>query len=101
MLFRGGQDGRVGVPITQGRSVGRAEPAKGMVSLTSSSGVPWVRFHDLRHMWVSLLIQIGVHAKYIQEQAGHSSIQVTMDTYGPLFPSGEPGVREEIGGARR
>ena len=29
----------------------------------------------------------GAHPKYIQEQAGHSSIQVTMDTYGHLFPS--------------
>jgi integrase len=46
-----------------------------------------VRFHDLRHTFVSLLIQKGVHPKYIQEQAGHSSIQVTMDTYGHLFPN--------------
>ena len=29
--------------------------------------------------------------KYIQEQAGHGSIQVTMDTYGHLFPSGDRG----------
>ena len=50
-----------------------------------------MRFHDLRHTWVSLLIQTGAHAKYIQEQAGHSSIQVTMDTYGHLFPSGNRG----------
>ncbi len=40
---------------------------------------------------MSLLIQTGAHAKYIQEQAGHSSIQVTMDTYGHLFPSGNRG----------
>ena len=46
-----------------------------------------VRFHDLRHTYVSHLIQKGAHPKYIQEQAGHSSIQVTMDTYGHLFPS--------------
>jgi len=46
-----------------------------------------VRFHDLRHTYVSLLIRKGAHPKYIQEQAGHSSIQVTMDTYGHLFPS--------------
>jgi integrase len=38
-----------------------------------------------------LLIQTGAHAKYIQEQAGHSTIQVTMDTYGHLFPSGNRG----------
>ncbi len=48
-----------------------------------------IRFHDLRHTFVSLLIQHGAHPKYIQEQAGHSSIQVTMDTYGHLFPNRE------------
>ncbi|MGZ8386512.1 MAG: tyrosine-type recombinase/integrase [Nitrospira sp.] len=46
------------------------------------AGIREVRFHDLRHTFVSLLINKGTHPKYIQEQAGHSSIQVTMDTYG-------------------
>ena len=45
---------------------------------------------------MSLLIQTGVHAKYIQEQAGHSSIQVTMDTYGHLFPSGNRGWVDQL-----
>ncbi len=61
---------------------------RGWYRLLSQAGIRRVRFHDLRHTWVSLLIQKGAHAKYIQEQAGHSSIQVTMDTYGHLFPSG-------------
>jgi hypothetical protein len=51
------------------------------------SGIRKVRFHDLRHTFVSLLIQKGANPKYIQEQAGHSGIQVTMDTYGHLFPN--------------
>jgi hypothetical protein len=33
----------------------------------------------------SLLIQQGANPKYIQEQLGHGSIQVTMDIYGHLF----------------
>ncbi len=43
-----------------------------------------VRFHDLRHTYASLLIQTTGPAKYIQEQLGHASIQVTMDVYGHL-----------------
>ena len=65
---------------------------RGWYRLLSQAGIRRVRFHDLRHTWVSLLIQTGAHAKYIQEQAGHSSIQVTMDTYGHLFPSGNRGL---------
>ncbi len=41
-----------------------------------------LRFHDLRHTWVSFLIAANVHPKVIQEQAGHASITTTMDRYG-------------------
>jgi integrase len=44
-----------------------------------------IRIHDLRHTWVSLLIDLGADPKYICDQAGHSSIKVTMDIYGHLY----------------
>lgn len=44
------------------------------------------RFHDLRHTCVSLLIAAGANPKEIQQRMGHSSIQITMDLYGHLFP---------------
>lgn len=44
-----------------------------------------VRFHDLRHTYATLLIDQGEHPKYIQSQMGHSSIKVTLDTYGHLM----------------
>jgi len=49
------------------------------------AGVKGIRFHDLRHTYASLLIDRGEHPKYIQVQMGHSSINVTMDTYGHLM----------------
>ncbi|MEA2024326.1 MAG: site-specific integrase [Actinomycetota bacterium] len=53
-----------------------------------AAGVPdAVRMHDLRHTCASLLIAEGAHPKVIQEHLGHSSIIVTMDTYGHLYPS--------------
>ena len=45
-----------------------------------------IRLHDLRHTYASLLIQQGESLAYVQEQLGHSSIQVTVDTYGHLIP---------------
>ena len=44
-----------------------------------------IRFHDLRHTWISLLIDQGENIKYIQNQAGHASIKTTIDTYGHLM----------------
>ncbi len=50
-----------------------------------TAGLRKIRFHDLRHTYASLLIDQGEHPKYIQTQMGHSSINITMDTYGHLM----------------
>jgi integrase len=52
------------------------------------AGLPeGLRFHDLRHTCAALLVAQGAHPKAIMERLGHSSIQVTLDRYGHLFPS--------------
>jgi integrase len=53
-------------------------------AVRASVGEP-LRFHDLRHTHAALLIAQGEHPKVIQTRLGHSSIQVTLDTYGHLF----------------
>jgi len=50
------------------------------------AGVKNIRFHDLRHTYASLMISKGLPIKFIQQQMGHSSIQVTLDKYGHLMP---------------
>ncbi len=54
-----------------------------------SAGLHRFRFHDLRHTFGSLLIQDGASLTYVKEQMGHSSIQVTVDTYGHLIPGAD------------
>ena len=46
-----------------------------------------VRFHDLRHTHASLMLKQNTNPKIIQERLGHSSIMITMDTYGHLMPN--------------
>ena len=46
-------------------------------------------FHALRHFYASWLIDQGFKPKQIQSMMGHSSITLTFDTYGHLFPSEE------------
>jgi integrase len=51
------------------------------------AGLPGqIRLHDLRHTCAALLIAQGAHPIAIQAHLGHSSIQITMDRYGHLFP---------------
>ena len=53
------------------------------------AGLRRFRFHDLRHTFGSLLIQNGASLVYVKDQMGHSSIQVTVDTYGHLIPGAD------------
>ena len=54
--------------------------------IRQKADLPNVRFHDLRHSFASMLIHQGESPKYVSDQLGHSSIQITFDTYGHLFP---------------
>ena len=47
-----------------------------------------IRFHDARHTYATLLIEQGESLAYVKDQLGHSSIQITVDTYGHLVPGG-------------
>jgi integrase len=50
-------------------------------AIRSVGVVPKIRLHDTRHTMATLALEAGVHPKVVQEQLGHSSIAVTMDTY--------------------
>jgi integrase len=55
-----------------------------------------LRFHDLRHTYAALMVAAGAHPKYLQAQMGHSSIRVTLDLYGHLFPDANRGVLDKL-----
>jgi len=46
-------------------------------------------FHSLKHTCGAWLAMSGVHPKVVQSVMQHSSIVLTMDTYGHLFPGQE------------
>jgi integrase len=52
----------------------------------AKAGIRKIRLHDLRHTFGSLLLEDGASIVYVKEQMGHSSTQVTVDTYGHLIP---------------
>ena len=53
----------------------------------ASAGLDGFRIHDMRHTAVALAVAAGAHPKAVQERLGHSSITMTLDRYGHLFPS--------------
>lgn len=64
-------------------------PTKWWREFTERAGVRYIRLHDLRHTPTTLLIAKGVHAKIISERLGHSSIKITMNTYGHALLSAD------------
>jgi len=53
-------------------------------------------FHELRHTAAALAIAQGAHPLAIRERLGHSSITVTMDRYGGLFPRLDEAIAEGL-----
>jgi integrase len=48
---------------------------------------PAVSAHDLRHTAGAIASKSGMHPMAVKEMMGHSSIKVTYDVYGHLFPT--------------
>jgi integrase len=42
--------------------------------------------HCLRHTYASILLQEGEAPQYVQQQLGHASLKMTVDTYGKWLP---------------
>jgi integrase len=49
--------------------------------LLERTGLPRMRFHDLRHSAATLLLELGIHPKVVSEMLGHSQIGITLDLY--------------------
>ena len=54
--------------------------------LLVSTGVPLIRFHDLRHTAATFFLAQGVDPLTIMETLGHSQISLTMNTYSHVLP---------------
>ena len=70
--------------IHRSRGLGRVQHDAG---LTIDARAPKYGLHSLRHTAASLFIEQGFSPKRVQALMGHSSIGMTFDVYGHLFPS--------------
>jgi integrase len=62
-------------------------PLQLKAGITTDRRHPKYGLHSLRHAAASLFIEQGLSAKRVQTVIGHSSIQMTFNVYGHLFPS--------------
>ena len=82
--------GGISVPVLDGEG----QPAKDADGKPRVTG-KYTGMHALRHFYASWCINpksaggLELSPKVVQERLGHSSIQMTLDVYGHLFPRGD------------
>ena len=54
--------------------------------MLAKTGLPNMRFHDLRHTAASLMLAANVNPRTAADILGHSRISVTLDTYSHVMP---------------
>jgi integrase len=75
------------------------QPAQVAAGLTVGGKAKYTGLHCLRHFYASWCINpeeqggLGLPPKVVQERLGHSSITMTYDRYGHLFPRGDDAKR--------
>jgi integrase len=81
-------------------------PAQVAAGVTGAKGkAKYSGLHALRHFYASWCINrrtdggLELPAKVVQERLGHAGIQITLDTYGHLFPRSDDGA--ELAAAER
>jgi integrase len=90
---------RMDPAAARGRRVGAGQGRNGKL-VRGDDGKPMLQakytgLHALRHFYTSWYINREADggpelpAKVVQKRLGHSSITVTLDTYGHLFPRGD------------
>ncbi|MBV7509494.1 site-specific integrase [Bacillus sp. sid0103] len=70
-----------------GKPIQPTEMHRNYRKVVELSGLPYIRFHDIRHTHATLMLQQGVHPKVVSERLGHSTIGITMDTYTHVLPN--------------
>ncbi|MBB4064750.1 tyrosine-type recombinase/integrase [Gellertiella hungarica] len=67
--------------------------------LLARTGLPRIRFHDLRHTHASQMLSAGVHPKVASERLGHSTIGITLDLYSHVMPGMQADAAAQVDAA--
>jgi integrase len=58
--------------------------------------LPEIRFHDLRHTCITIMLKRGWSLKHAQTRAAHASIKTTGDVYGHVTPTMQRDVNQDL-----
>lgn len=68
-----------------GRQLRPGYPSKVLDTLVERTGLPRLRFHDLRHQFASIQLHLGVDITVVSKMMGHANTAITGDLYTHLL----------------
>jgi integrase len=66
---------------TNGRPIDPRNFTRHFERLLAQAGLPKIRFHDGRHTFATLMLELGESPKTVQTMLGHTKIATTLDIY--------------------
>lgn len=63
----------------------KSAPRSRWATIVRRAGLTKRTMHALRHTHASNMIEAGLNVKMLQERLGHSTINITLDTYGHIY----------------
>ena len=69
------------------------------IALISKTGLPRIRFHDLRHAHATHMLAGGIHPKIASERLGHSKVGITLDLYSHVMPGMQENAAAQVDAA--
>jgi integrase len=69
------------------------------IALISETGLPRIRFHDLRHAHATHMLAGGIHPKIASERLGHSKVGITLDLYSHVMPGMQENAAAQVDAA--
>ena len=79
-----------------GTYASQSKVSKKFKQILYENDLPDIRFHDLRHTSISLLLDMGTPINTVQRRAGHSKAIVTTDIYGHVMAHSQDAAAENI-----
>lgn len=70
--------------------------SKRFTSIIRKLGITTIRFHDLRHLQATILINSGANIKAVSKRMGHSKVDMTLNTYTSTIDSVDKKLAEQF-----
>jgi integrase len=88
------QDSGLVFTLEDGSPIHPRALSEGFARLNRASGLPRIRFHDLRHTYATVALREGVNPKIVSERLGHPSVAFTFDVYAHFLPGDDLAAAE-------